>query len=138
MQKFVEKREWKKQEKNVIIRMKVIERRKPMEKFIPLVERTQCCKVPLDDILYIQQSGRITRIVTENEVYSKYCKAQEYKPYLDKQFFPCLKNLFLNFDQVRAMKDQTIYFKNGSSFGLGRENYVRTKQAFAAYLHKLT
>ena len=32
------------------------------------------------------------------------------------------------------MKDQTIYFKNGDKISLGRQNYVRTKQAFAAYL----
>ncbi len=114
-----------------------MERMEHMEKYLPLVGPTQCRKVPLDEILYIQQCGRITRIVTENDTYSKYCKARDYKPYLDRRFFPCLKSVFLNFDQVRVMKDQIVYFKNGSSFGLGRENFIRTKQAFAAYMQKL-
>ena len=46
-------------------------------------------------------------------------------------------SVIINFEQVQAMRDQTIYFENGKSFALGRTNYISTKQAFAAYLKKL-
>ena len=51
--------------------------------------------------------------------------------------FSCLRLVIINFEQVQAMRDQTIYFENGKSFALGRTNYISTKQAFAAYLKKL-
>lgn len=40
-----------------------------MEKYIPIITRTDCCKVPVSDILYIRQHGRVTNIVTEAETF---------------------------------------------------------------------
>ena len=108
-----------------------------MEKYIPIITRTDCCKVPVSDILYIRQHGRVTNIVTEAETFSQYAKAGDYVEYLDRRFFRCLRSVIINFEQVQAMRDQTIYFENGKSFALGRTNYISTKQAFAAYLKKL-
>ena len=108
-----------------------------MEKYIPIIRRTDCCKVPVSDILYIQQRGRVTNIVTEQETFSQYAKAGDYEGYLDRRFFRCLRSVIINFEQVQAMRDQTIFFQNGKSVELGRSNYVSTKQAFAAYLKKL-
>ncbi len=65
------------------------------------------------------------------------CKGGDYVEYLDRRFFRCLRSVIINFEQVQAMRDQTIYFENGKSFMLGRTNYISTKQAFAAYLKKL-
>ncbi len=42
-----------------------------MEKYIPIITRTDCCKVPVSDILYIRQHGRVTNIVTEAETFSQ-------------------------------------------------------------------
>ena len=108
-----------------------------MEKYIPIITRTDCCKVPVSDILYIRQHGRVTNIVTEAETFSQYAKAGDYVEYLDRRFLRCLRSVIINFEQVQAMRDQTIYFENGKSFALGRTNYISTKQAFAAYLKKL-
>ena len=108
-----------------------------MEKYIPIITRTDCCKVPVSDILYIRQHGRVTNIVTEAETFSQYAKAGDYVEYLDRRFFRCLRSVIINLEQVQAMRDQTIYFENGKSFALGRTNYISTKQAFAAYLKKL-
>ena len=47
-----------------------------MEKYIPIIRRTDCCKVAVSDILYIQQHGRVTNIVTEKETFSQYAKSR--------------------------------------------------------------
>ena len=107
-----------------------------MDNFVPFINREQCCKIWLCDILYIMQEGRMTNIVTEKETFCSYSKIKHFEQYLDmdRRFYYCLKSIVINFQQVSVMKGQTIYFKNGDKISLGRQNYVRTKQAFAAYL----
>ena len=34
------------------------------------------------------------------------------------------------------MTDQTIYFDNGFTFGLGRQNFIKTRQRYKLYLKK--
>ena len=105
-----------------------------MDDFLPFINSHQCCKIWLNDIMYIRQEGRMTSIVTEKETYCIYEKLKEMEVHLDKRFYYCLKKVMINFENVAAMKDQTIYFKNGEMITLGRQNYVHTRQAFAAYL----
>ena len=38
-----------------------------MEKFIPIVNRKECCKVWLDDVVYIENEGRRVKIVTDEK-----------------------------------------------------------------------
>lgn len=105
-----------------------------MDKYIPFINRTECCKILLEDILYIEQQKREIIIVTEDVTYRKYCKINEMDQYLDGRFFYSLKTLVINFSNVMSMRDQTIRFKNGVEIYLGRHNYVRTKQSFAIYI----
>ena len=105
-----------------------------LERFLPFVTRTQCCKIWLRDILYIRQDGRMLYAVTESEIFGRYDKIKSVEKYLDRRFYPCMKSLIINFQQVSIMKDQTIFFKNGEIIPLGRQNYVHTKQAFALYI----
>ena len=105
-----------------------------MESFLPFINREQCCKIWLNDIMYIRQEGRMTSIVTEKETYCSYEKLKDMEAHLDKRFYYCLKKVIINFENVAVMKEQTIYFKNGDFITLGRQNYVHTRQAFAAYL----
>lgn len=105
-----------------------------MESFLPFINREQCCKIWLKDIMYIRQDGRMTNIVTENETFCSYDRIKDMEKYLDDRFYYCLKTIIINFQQVSVMKDQTIYFKNGDHIVLGRQNYIRTRQTFAAYI----
>ena len=54
-----------------------------MESFLPFINREQCCKIWLKDILYIRQDGRITNIVTENETFCSYDRIKDMEKYLD-------------------------------------------------------
>lgn len=110
-----------------------------MEKYIPLINQKECCKIWLNDILYLENEGRKIHIVTTKGTYCKYAKLSELEPYFrgETRFFSAMKRLIINFDHVRAMKNQVIYFNNGTEYSLGRANYLRTKQKFVGYLRSL-
>ena len=105
-----------------------------MDKYIPFVSRQQCCKIPLEEILYIEQQGREVFIVTDKITYRQYGKFSDLEDYLDERFFCCLKTMAINFSNVISMREQAIKFKNGKEIYLGRQNFVRTKQSFAIYI----
>ena len=105
-----------------------------MDKYIPFINRQQCCKIFLEEILYIEQQGREVLIVTDNMTYRQYGKLFQLDSYLDERFFYCLKTMTINFSNVISMRDQVIKFKNGTEIYLGRQNFVRTKQSFAIYI----
>lgn len=107
-----------------------------MDKFVPVVNRKDCCKVWLEDILYIESEGRRVRIVTENKVYYMYAKLSDLTPYFegDARFFQCIKGMVVNFDHVFAMEEQEIFFRNGTKYMLGRASFLKTKQTFICYL----
>ena len=67
-----------------------------IESSMSIMRRTDCCKVAVSDILYIQQHGRVTNIVTEKETISQYAKAGDYEVYLDRRFFRCLHSVIIN------------------------------------------
>ena len=75
--------------------------------------------------------------MTENEKFTAYVTFEEVTKYLDERFFFCRKNMAVNFDQIKTMKEQSFYFKDGSTYLIGRDNYIRTKQYFARYIKKL-
>ena len=107
------------------------------KRFIPLVTRKFSLKVWIADIIYIQKKDRKIKIMTDQECYEYYEKLQNIEQYLDKRFYHCLKTLVVNLDKIDKMTDQTIFFQNGETFFLGRENYIKTKQTYSAYLKKL-
>ena len=105
-----------------------------MDKYLPFVTKDVCCKIWLRDILRIEQRGRLVAIVTETQVYERYGRMEEMEPYLDEGFYHCLKTVIINFRQVSMMREQTVFFRNGEQFFLGRQNYIKTKQTFAVYI----
>lgn len=109
-----------------------------VEKFLPMVKRSECCKIMLDDIMYFEKVGRMVRIATCESSYYEYGKISDYAQYFedDSRFYVCMKGLVVNFDHVNSMKDQTIYFSNGRQYEFGRTNYLKAKQAFVSYLMK--
>ena len=107
-----------------------------MNAFLPFENRKQCCKILLDDIFYIKQEGRLLYVITEEEIFRCYQRMEDILEFLDKRFYRCLKKITLNFQNVSALKDQTDFFKNGDKIFLGRQNYIHTRQSFAAYIKK--
>lgn len=109
-----------------------------MEKFLPMINRNECCKIRLEDILYIEKSGRLVKIVTKDEAHYDYGRIADYERYFadEESFFACMKGLVINFEHVVSMKDGAICFSNGRQYDLGRTNYLKTKQTFVNYMLK--
>ncbi len=107
-----------------------------MEKFLPVINRENCCKVWLKDVICIVTEGRRVKITTKDENFFLYGKVSDFHRYLvgDKRFYQCTKGFILNLDKVDSMKDQIIYFENGMQYMLGRGTYQRTKQSFVNFI----
>lgn len=108
-----------------------------MEQFIALVTRQRNVKVCTDDIVYIQRENRKIKIKTERGSYEFYEKMENVRSVLDERFFACLESLIINLEKVQRMEEQNIYFSSGDTLRLARNSFIRTKQAYAAYLHDL-
>jgi DNA-binding LytR/AlgR family response regulator len=108
-----------------------------MEQFIPVVTKQYCRKVNISNILYLEQWQRRLNIVTVEDSYVCYLKIGNVEKKLDERFYPTLKKLVVNLEQIVEIRDQYILFENGTRLMLSRESYIRTKQIFAAYLKKL-
>ena len=108
-----------------------------MEKFLPVVNRKDCCKVWLDDVVYIENEGRRLKIVTDEKEFYIYAKLSDLEKYFSGEpcFFSAMKRLVVHFDHVSSMKNQVICFSNGTEYPLGRVNYLKTKQTFVNYMH---
>ena len=83
------------------------------------------------------KKSRKVRIVTDQDEYEFYESFEQVCEGLDKRFYPCLKTCYINLEKVNKMENQTIFYANGECFYLGRDNYVRTRQYFSAYLKHL-
>jgi len=108
-----------------------------MEKYIPVITKKYSCKVGIEDIVYIQQQQKKLAIVTDDETYSYYEKMENVLDYLDRRFFRIMKRLVVNMDKILMVKEQQIHFQNGDDIYLGKDNYVKAKQKYTAYLRGL-
>lgn len=108
-----------------------------MEPFIPLVTKNCVKRIFLDDIIYIMKKQRKIRIITQTEAYEYYEKLEHIEGMLDKRFYACLQHFVINMDYVERMENQTVYFQNGDCLPMGRDNYIKTRQYYSAYLKKL-
>lgn len=105
-----------------------------MSKDMPIVSRWRCGLLPVENIMYINYNYRKADIHTREEDLTVYCSRSEVEEYLDGRFRNCMKNLVVNFDEVNRIDNGVIYFKNGEELRLGRNNYIKARQNFAAYM----
>jgi len=108
-----------------------------MDSYLPLIMRGTVTKVPVREIIYIMKVNRKVRIVTEGAQYEYYERIENMMQYLDGRFYACLKGTIINLDKVEKMEAQTIRLQNGEVLVLGRDNFIRAKQRYAAWLKKL-
>ena len=104
------------------------------EKYIPIINKEEICKVYIADVLFIEQELRKTIIHTENATFWRYGKMDELLRYLDSRFFKCHQSCIINMDKVVKMKEQTIFFKNGFKIMMGKEKFKYAKQNFAHHM----
>lgn len=108
-----------------------------MGEYIPVITKQYSCKVHIDDIVYIQQQQKKLAIVTDKQAYFYYEKIENILSFLDERFFRVMKKLVVNLEKILVVKEQQIHFQNGADIYLGKDNYVRAKQKYTAYLRGL-
>ncbi|MCI8609412.1 MAG: LytTR family transcriptional regulator [Firmicutes bacterium] len=108
----------------------------PIE-YIPLITKKYNMKIPVEQIVYFHQQSRKLKIVTDERTYEYYGKLETLTPRLDKRFYAAMQSITINLDKVVRMEDQAIYFDNGETIFLGRCNYIKAKQSYAAWLRQL-
>ena len=108
-----------------------------MDNYVPLVTKNCVRKILLDEIVYVMKKKRKIIIVTDDEIYEYYGKMDEISHILDRRFFACRQGCIINLDKVLRVENQLIYVANGEPVPVGRDNFIRTKQYYAAYLKKL-
>ena len=105
-----------------------------MDKFIPVIKPRSSVKVDVDEVIYIEQYLRKTKIITENETHEIYSKIDDYLGYLGSNFLKCHRSLYVNMDKIISMREQSIVFKNGESLYLSRDKFTAARQYFSRYI----
>jgi DNA-binding LytR/AlgR family response regulator len=102
--------------------------------FIPVIKSKEIHRILTKELLYVEQYQRKIRLVTREITLETYGRIQEFVPYLGDNFMQCHQSLYVNMDQIRAMKDQSIQFFGGMEVPLSRDKFTSAKQRFSRYL----
>ena len=105
-----------------------------MDRFIPVIKPGASIKVDVDEVLYIEQYLRKTKILTERETFEMYAKIDNYLIYLGNNFLKCHRSLYVNMDKIVSMKELRIVFVDGHSLYLSRDKFTAARQHFSRYI----
>lgn len=108
-----------------------------MKNYLPVITKQYSLKIKTENIVYIQQQQRRLAIVTDDETFMCYENMDNIMSCLDQEFYRVMKKLTVNLSKIKAAQEQCLIFEGGQKLYLGKENYVRAKQKFAAYLRGL-
>ena len=104
---------------------------------LSIITAKSCAKIYIDDIEYIEQVGRKIELVTADLKYSVYDNLSSLLPYFrSKGFYRSMQSLLVNFEQVRNIEEDCVYFQSGNLVSMGRNNICRTRNAFRRYLQQ--
>ena len=98
-----------------------------MGKYLVVIKAEASHKLRQKEILFLKQNLRDVIIVTERGAVAQKGKVIEFKEKLEENFL----------DRIESMHDNTIFFDCGKQVKLGKNNYIKTKQAFNEYLKKI-
>ena len=105
-----------------------------MDRFIPVIKPRSSMKVDVDEILYLEQYLRKTKIITERETHEMYSKIEDYQVYLGRNFLKCHRSLYVNMDKIVSMREQSIIFSSGEILYLSRDKSTAARQHFSRYI----
>lgn len=108
------------------------------ERFLPIINKQECCKIWFKDIIYMEAEARLVHIVTRLGSFYDYAKLRDMEAYFadEPRFCSVMKGLIVNLDQVDRMYDQMICFSNGTEYPVGRTNFLKIKQVYINYLRQ--
>lgn len=115
----------------------VNKRRKSKENFLIFSRNRQVSKVNLDDVLYFEITGRITRIHFKDRCADYYEKISDLERKLSAlDFFRCHKSYLVNLNFVREFTKTEIIMENGERLLLSRRRSQDFSRAFLSCLKR--
>ena len=106
------------------------------QKRISVINSKTCIQINVKDIEMIEQVGRRVHEVTGSREDYYYGKIKSLENALDEKFYHVLNGCIVNFSKVIKMESQLIYLESGLVHEIGRNNFIKAKQAFKDYLHR--
>lgn len=103
---------------------------------ISVINSKTCEQIKVKDIEMIEQVGRRVHVITDKGESYYYGKIRNLDTALDDDFYHALNGCIVNFTKVTKMESQLIYLESGLVCEIGRNNFIKTKQAYKDYLHK--
>ena len=102
---------------------------------LSIITASSCARIHIEDVEYLEQFGRKLDLMTGDLQYSVYDYLDNLVPYFKgTSFFRVMRGLLVNFDKVRNIDEDSIYFESGNVITLGRNNMCKTRNAFKKYL----
>ena len=106
--------------------------------YIPIITRGSSAKIKVSDVVLIEKENRKLKFITDDDTeYCLYGKMDEIAPLLDERFYPCMSTCIINLDKVESMEKSIVKFESGRNMIVGRDNFIKTRQVYNAYLRKL-
>lgn len=96
-----------------------------------LKTRKKQCKIPLNEIIYMERNLRETIVITRTE---KFCTSEKIDQLLERlpsYFIPCHRSFAINLKLVSSIQQYSVSFPNGKTVPIGRTHYSDIKKAFA-------
>ena len=106
--------------------------------YIPVISRPVSGRIRVSDLNMVRRDARRIGyyIEAQEEPFWVYDKIDHVSQYLDDRFYRCTQGCYVNFDNVRSMRDQKVLFTDGCELYVGRNNFVRMRQCFNRYLRE--
>lgn len=96
-----------------------------------LKTRKKQCKIPLNEILYMERNLRETTVITRTEEYRTSEKIDQLLKRLPSYFVPCHRSFAINLKLVSSIQQYSVSFPNGKTVPVGRTHHSDIKKAFA-------
>lgn len=96
-----------------------------------LKNRKKQCKIPQNEILYMERNLRETTVITRTEKYRTSEKIDQLLERLPSYFVPCHRSFAINLKLVSSIQQYSVSFPNGQTVPVGRTHYSDIKKAFA-------
>ena len=104
---------------------------------ISIITPKHCARINIDEIEMLEQVGRVLHLITANRDYAIYENINNISSALDgRNFYRPLNSLIINFDRVRDMEEDYIYFESGQCTTMGKNAFGRRRAEFRKYLEE--
>lgn len=91
------------------------------------------CQIPLEEIRYLESSGRLVRIVTGDRVVETYHRLGELEHQLSSGFVRCHQSYLVNLAWVQRLEGARLLLEGGETVPVSRSRAKETRQSLLRF-----